>query len=370
MAFVKIGIHKQNLEPRKRLFKKRFPSESPYIEEFLKLLSVGEINKGQAVGEVRQLKYLDLLSIFFNKYKQPLSKLTKTDMQDFIDKLNKDKIRKQNKQPYSPATKQDLMISLRTYLKWRLPKKYVELTEWFDTRIKKTTPETLTEDEVEQLLNACANNMDRFLICVLFDSGMRAEEFLNVRFEDITNPTESFPYYKIEVKEEYSKTDGRTIGLYWKGSTKVMRDYLAECDKKPKEPVFKKDYDAVRMFLTRLGKRVLNKRVHFHLFRKSSATFYASRLNRQQLCIRYGWKFSSDMPDVYIKRAGIEEEEVKEKMLGTNLEKLEKEIKGLKESDKIFAEKLMDFLQLMQNNPKASKLMVKKDMAKIKELFA
>lgn len=324
MAFVKIEIHKINFELAKKIFQKRFPREAKHTSKFLQLLSVGEINQGKQIGEKRQLKYLYALSVFLTHFKKPLATITKKDMRYFIDRLNKDEIKKINEEPYSDSTKLDIKIILRTYLKWRLPNKYADLTNWFDTRTKKKTPEYLAEIEIEELYNACPTVSEKFLISVLFDSGMRAEEFLNVRFEDIIEPTENFPYYKIDVKEEYSKTDGRTVGLYWKLSTKIIREYLSKCDRSPKEPVYVKEYNAVRMFLTRLGKRVLNKRVHFHIFRKSSATYYAPKLNRQQLCIRYGWKFSSDMPDIYIKRAGIEEEEVKTKILNTDLEKLEK----------------------------------------------
>ena len=52
------------------------------------------------------------------------------------------------------------------------------------------------------------------------------------------------------------------------------------------EQVFNKNYDAVRMFLTRLGMKALHKKVHPHLFRHSSATYYAPKLNRQELAAR------------------------------------------------------------------------------------
>ena len=61
----------------------------------------------------------------------------------------------------------------------------------------------------------------------------------------------------------------------------------------PKDPVFNSTYDAMRMFLGRPGKNVLKRHVHPHLFRHSSATYYASKLNRQELCVRFEWKFSS-----------------------------------------------------------------------------
>ena len=88
------------------------------------------------------------------------------------------------------------------------------------------------------------------------------------------------------------------------------------------EPIFNKNYDAVRMFLIRLGKKVLKKRIYPHLFRHSSATYLATKLNRQELCYRYGWTFSSNMPDIYISRAGMNNKELDEKFESTELNEL------------------------------------------------
>jgi len=66
----------------------------------------------------------------------------------------------------------------------------------------------------------------------------------------------------------------------------------------------------------------LKKEIYPHLFRHSSATHYASKLNRQELCYRYGWAFSSDMPDVYISRAGMNNKELDEKFESTELGEL------------------------------------------------
>jgi hypothetical protein len=92
----------------------------------------------------------------------------------------------------------------------------------------------------------------------------------------------------------------------------------------------------------RLGKRVLNKSIHFHLFRHSSATYYATKLNRQELCYRYGWKFSSDMPDTYISRAGMESKELDEKFQATELESLQKKLEKQEQQRLIEAAKKED----------------------------
>jgi integrase len=333
MPVEKISVHNINLESRKTIFKKKCPQEYRKAFEFLRLASLGEINNGLKVQEATQRKYLDFLAIVCNNIKKPLEKINKKDMQNFIENVQRDKILKHNKNPYSEATKRDIKIFLKTYLKWLLPEKCVELTGWFDTKLKSKTPEILKEHEVERLYKECRNNSERFLIACLFDGGFRIEEFLNIRFEDIEEPTQEFPYYKMNIREEFSKTAGRNVGMYWKHSTEAIREYLKENNSSAiTMPVYAKKYDSVRVFITRLGKSVLKKRVHAHIFRKSSATYYSSKLNRQQLCVRYGWKFSSDMVDVYIKRSGVAEEEIKEKMVATNFKKLENENQDLKES--------------------------------------
>jgi hypothetical protein len=70
-----------------------------------------------------------------------------------------------------------------------------------------------------------------------------------------------------------------------------VREHLKERERegiRMKDPVYRGTYSAARLFLHRIGKKVLGRSIHYHLFRHSSATFYASRMNRQQLCIRYG----------------------------------------------------------------------------------
>lgn len=334
----KISIHnniKNNLNTLKHLYKKRYSKEYPFLEKFLILYDNGEINKRHEVTESSQLrfihnfgvllKWLNIKEIVIDK------KLSKETMSEFISDLKNNKIIKNNQGIYSEKTKNSIKLDVRTYFRWRLPEKSHNLVDWFDIREVRKTPNILTELEVEKLYKACKNNKERFLIVVLFDGGCRIEEFMNIRFEDIIEPTQDFPYYRIILKEEYSKTDGRTIGMYWKYSTETIRNFLQELDNSvPKKPIYENTYDGIRMFLTRLGKKVLKKRVHPHLFRKSSATYYANKLNRQELCIRYGWKFSSYMPDIYIKRSGMSETEIKDKILNTDLTKLEKENQELK----------------------------------------
>ena len=266
---------------------------------------------------------------------KPVSKITLKEMEAFERALTSNKIQSYKKKPYELSTKADIRRLLTIYLKWKLGdnEKFRRLTDWLDTREVKKTPDYLSENDIELLYKNCKNSEERFLIAVLFDSGARAEEFHNIRYEDIQLPgnNESFP--KITIKEEYSKTLMRTIGLFWKYSLEAVRDYLKEREAegiKSNDPVFINSYDNTRQFLIRLGQKVLGKSIHYHLFRHSSATYYASKLNRQQICYRYGWRFSSNMPDVYISRSGMENKELDEKFAATELETIRIENEKLK----------------------------------------
>ncbi len=352
MAFDRIEIYNIDFEKRRNQFKKKFPNEQKDVFEYLRLCKLGQIGK-KNVSEKRVRKILDGLGVFFKHIKKPINKKS---LEDFKERLSNDKIKKISGGNYASASKEDYMEIACRFIVWKYKTKINSwgsetktFQEWFKIKAQKKTPETLKDSEVEKLINACRNPTEKFLIAVLVDGGQRAGEFINMRFEDIIEPTKDFPYYKIDVKEEYSKTEGRTIGLYLKHSTDAIRDYLKECDKSNlKDQVFPHTYDNVRGFLRRLGLRALNRAIHFHLFRKTSATFYASRLNRQQLCIRYGWKFSSEMPDIYIKRAGVQEDEIKDKFVNTDLQKVEKENQELKTKQGIMDEEIETLKNLVE----------------------
>lgn len=392
MSIQKVSIHNRNIEARiKALDNWKISNEDKEdLLEFLKDLSLGKVNRGRQITEARQLKYLDTLKPVFVYLKKPISKITLKDMENLDLDLSKNIIKRQDGKPYAEDTKKHLKKMFKIYLKWKFKDKiayFVELTSWMDTRtawIK--TPEFLSEEEIIKLYKACKNARERFLITILFDSGARAEEFLNIRFEDIISPKDN-NFYKIALKEEYSKTLGRTIGLYWKYSTEAVKEFLEERIKqgiKPQEPIYNGTYAAARAFLRRLGKKALNKRVHFHLFRHSSATFLASKLNRQELCYRYGWKFSSNMPDTYISRSGMMERQVEEKFNKTELEEvyrklqqqeqhgkiLNEKVETNEKQNRIIAEKIKLLLEVFRNSPEETKSIIRKHKEQLIKIFS
>ncbi len=329
---MKVQLQSLRLDTRYETLKELAEKEFSLIQKFINEAKNGENNKGIDIKEETERKYVDCFNMAYRSWKKPLLELNKESLTKLKQDLKFGKIQSRFKKPYSERSQREMELILIRFLEFANPKKYSGMRKWFIVKVPKKDVDYLKESEIEKLYNNCKNNEDRFLMAVLFDTGARASEFLNIRFEDITKPTQNFPYYKINLKEEYSKTKGRNIGLYWKHSTEAIKNYLSEVEGKPQDPVFNKSYDAIRIFLTRLGKRVLGKRIHFHIFRKSSATHYATILkgDRSKMCYRYGWAFSSNVPDVYISRSGMKEEAVKDDILNSDLGKIEKENQELK----------------------------------------
>ena len=336
---IKLEIHNRGLATRlESLQDWNIPAtEKKALLRFLDELALGRVNKGQKISESRQVKYLDVLRAPLEFLQLSTEKLTIKHIERFEKELSSGLLKSSRGSPYSHATKVDMRRALQVYLRWRLGQQRADkLTDWFDTRDIFKTPDFISEHDMRRLYKACKCTRERYLIAVLFDSGARASEFHNIRFEDVQLAEGEKNYCRIALKEEYSKTKGRTVSLYWQHSQEAVKDYLAERlgeGMKSADPVYAASYDATRVFLRRLGKKVLGRLIHYHLFRHSSATYYASRMNRQQLCIRYGWTFSSHMPDVYIARSGVELEELDEKFTATTVEKLQEELAGEKEKN-------------------------------------
>ncbi len=351
----RIAIHPTNLEARKRQIRNwKIPDSTKHeIFEFLDQLALGKVNRGRKITPRRQLKYLDLLRPALEFLNKSTPRLKLTDLERFEKALSSGELASRlYHRPYRHSTQVDMRKLLRIFLRWRLgPAKAVELAGWFDTHTQPKTPDFLAEAEVEQLYRACTRPDQRFFLAVLFDSGARAQEFHNIRIEDVFLPEGKESFVRIALKEEYSKTLGRTISLYWKYSLEAAQEFVAQRRRegiKPGEPMFLANYPAARKFLRRLGQKVLKRNIHYHLFRHSSATYYATRLNRQELCYRYGWKFSSNMPDIYISRAGMETKVLDEKFTQTELSTVKSDLVKLEQTTKIKDERIRQLEENMR----------------------
>ena len=339
----KKDIHHQNRSYKTALGKLEtdtdiVPRNKELILQFIRDCRLGKTLKGRqkkSIGTARCLKYVHILKKLSRWFDKPFDRVSQDDMERLIenlenDRYNYDLVGKNGQtiksKRLAPSTKLDYKKTLRKFYKWLLGnnEQYPELVDWIDTYETHIEIPALRREETEKMVDA-TKIRDKAIIIMLFDSGARAEEFLNIRIGDLTKVDDT---YKVRIV--HSKTKPRTIHLpiASKHLELWLQEYLNRNDQSFLFPI---TYEGLRMMLHRVGKRVLKKRVTPHILRHSSATYYANLLNHHQLCYRYGWAMASDMPNRYIDREGILEEETTRVVKANDLSMLEKQNQGLRE---------------------------------------
>lgn len=273
---------------------------------------IGKTVKGRAkkkIGKRRILKYLYTLKNLSVWLGKPFDRVNQEEMERLVSNIEEN-VYKNGEKNYSEQTKLDFKKSLRKFYKWL---GRPELVEFMDMSIKEKDVPAITREEVEMLVNSTPDNSVKAAIMVLFDGGARAEELLNLRLKDIAKKNQMSDSHCYWINIRYSKTFARTIPLPL--CTKYLSDWLAVHPQKnnPEAQLFPYSYPVLRKRIIGLGKKAIKKHITLHMLRHSSATYWAPKMNRYQLCAKYGWAFSSDMPDRYIKRKGIIFEEIAEK---------------------------------------------------------
>jgi len=329
----KVLCHKNN-------FEKRLTEVSEWnvntktaqeVQAFFKDYSLGKITGKRGINPERNLERV----LYFLKIGlENITGFSAKDCENFLDRLLKNEIRAYNKKTkqysgdsYAAKSKKAILKTLSRFLSWKLesPEEACKILD-IEIQTKKHEIETLNDTEVEKLLTTKIPIEKQYLLRVLNASGLRAEEFHNIRDSDITLPQENQTYVKIRVRNDFTKTIGRTITLYDKECTPLVREFLRlrrEEGMRPEDPVYDLGYNGSRKWMNRLGKKVLGRRIYYHLWRHTAATRLASKLNRQQLCIYFGWKFNSPMPDIYIERSGVNMQDVEETFVKTDMEAMQ-----------------------------------------------
>lgn len=295
------------------------------IRDFLYACQLGKTiqrSEKKRLGEKRLIKYLFTLRRI-NEWlgNRDFRSVTDADMEAFIGKLERNALTVDGKPvSYTNWTRRDVKVCVKKFYKWLIGSgdQYPPLVSWIDTHIKDEAPPCLSIDEIGRCIDFSSTIKGKALLGCLFESGARAEEFLNVRICHVED-RQSFFMLRIE----HSKTFGRSVPIH--DAAEHLRRWLAEHPAKADltAQLFPMSYAALRKMIARLGRRALGKNVHPHLIRHSYATWLASKkVGRYQMCKLMGWAMSSDMPDRYIDRLGVVEEEAIQSIRGDELTKV------------------------------------------------
>jgi integrase len=338
-------------------------SEKKQVLKFFKDYEIGKITNNISTKRTMEhyIIYLKVALEFINK---PLEKITEKDIDEFSTALLKDEVLSGHKTPFALSVKAKIRRTLLQYLEWRIPKKASSINSSLKVKTKQTNQadyKYLTEKEIDVLYKNCKDDAERYLVAVLFSSGARASEFYNIRFSDIKMPEGKDNFVCLTLREEFSKTKGRTIRLYYKHALEAVGEFLEIRKKegiKPEDPIWNlkfsttqkrvESFGSVRRTkrvkgkkqVVEFGRKILNKHLNMHMFRSSCATWMANKLNHQQMCYYFGWKFSSPMPDIYISRKGMVLDDADKKFEQTEMSELQSKLSRQEHENKLKNEEM------------------------------
>jgi len=254
-----------------------------------------------------------LSKLRIRKYSYTLKKISKLLRKDFTKATEKDIVKlvaRIENSNFSPHTKHDYKVAIKRFYKF-LGKE--NLVSWIKTTIKKNElplPKIITREEVVKLVQACKTVRDKAFFYVLYESGCRIGELLNMKMSDV----EFDPYGAILIV--HGKTGSRRIRICGK-AVEYLKEwyYVDHPTKDPNSRLFPVSYRGMDKVLKNAAKKAkLGKRVHFHMFRHGRATELASKLTEMELDIFMGWELGSDMPRTYCHLSG---KDIEKKILQT-----------------------------------------------------
>jgi site-specific recombinase XerD len=277
------------------------------------------------------MKYCYKLGKIAEMFDKDFSKATKQDIIKFCSEINNSDL--------AEYTKYDYLVIIKRFYKWlrtieydeeqkkikqgiikketlkKLARReYPEEVEWIIPKIKngrKQLPsELLTIEDVKKLADATNNLRDRAFILMLYESGARIGEIINLTLKDI-EPDK----YGIKVTL-FGKTGARKIRLIASAPAINMWIERAHPDRDNKNSMLfcgmwskKKgrdiQYASFRFMLTQLAKKSkFTKPINPHHFRHSRATELAKMFTEAQLCQYMGWIPASREAATYVHLSG------------------------------------------------------------------
>lgn len=283
--------------------------------------------------------------------------MDKGDVKDLVEWAQSRK--KEDGEDVSDATVNAYKQVIKRFWRWQadLPRgEHPDETEWINTSNhdgKDTLPDDLlTREDIDALLDACRNSRDQAFIALLWETGARIGELIDLTVGDIEDHQHG---RKVVVD---GKTGPRRLPLL--EATPALNKWLNDHPDPTKDaPLWcqlrkgseKLSYHYIRQkLLVRPGKRAakqnpekfadnenavgsseqeieFHKPLNPHHFRHSRATYMANEFTEAQLCEWFGWVQGSDVPAKYVHLSGRDIDNAYGQLHGLEPEEKEQEKK-------------------------------------------
>ncbi len=309
----------KKIERAKIRFRQDCPNCCALIERFEHSLKLSDYSTS------RIEKYWTFLKSIHNNLGNCFEKVEKVDIENFVILVD-------GSDKWSENTKSDFKKIFKFFYRWmttnNLEGDYPEAVKWIKTKIKKskiTPPEQiLTKEEVSLLANNTRNARDKAFVYVLYESGCRIAELLNLKIKDV-----SFDEYGCYILV-MGKTGWRRLRL-----VEHSKDLLNWLDihpaKNPESYIWLNLENAkeivspssINKMLKDLAERTgISKPVNPHAFRHARATFLSKHLSEALMKQMFGWANDSKMASVYYHLSGKDVDEALLKLNGIKTDNL------------------------------------------------
>lgn len=343
--------YKTALESLKRdLSEKNYKLISSFLQDLQ--LGIGSKTTPNETTLMKVLFRLKSIARYFDEQNTALTEITLQQMKEYISKLQNGQLNKTGSdEPYSNVVQNQMKKELRRFLRQIIDKsKAEELTGWFSTGDKRKEIVYFKDHEVKQLIEGASELKYKTAISVLYDSGLRCGELLNLKYSDIELDEEE-KVYCLNVRPEVVKTNkGRKVYLFTEEGNEYLKQYIQKHKENASDYVFNLSYGALRMKLKRLGLKVLGRAVQIHALRRSAATKNANLLNNFQLCGRFGWEIGSRVPSLYVEASGLEQKKTVKKVKQENYKDFKAKITKLEEQNRYLTTEIQQFEEKLQSS--------------------
>ena len=219
-------------------------------------------------------------------------------------------------EPVSEATVSAYKQAIKRFWGWiaGTPQgEHPEEVDWINTKGAsantngKLPKDLLTREDIDDLKAACRNSRDRAFIAILYETGARIGELIELNVGDIEDHSHG---RKVIID---GKTGSRRLPLLeaTPAINKWLNDHPNPVGDAPlwcqlRDGASELSYHYIRQkLLVRAKERAgLDKPVNPHHFRHSRATHLANEFKEAQLCEWFGWVQGSDVPAKYVHLSG------------------------------------------------------------------
>ena len=182
------------------------------LSEYLEYL---EIEKG--LSENTTQAYRRDLTDFISGIKVKLSNINRNQITTYIRNLHE--------KHYSPTSVMRKIASLRGFFKWLCANNYCNANPTLtleQPKVPKKLPKVMTVQEIETLLNQHLTKLEKVILELLYDCGLRVSELVNLKIND----------YDLNAKyiQCYGKGSKERIVPMGKKAVTAVKNYLPERD--------------------------------------------------------------------------------------------------------------------------------------------